>query len=474
MKITRTLRYGGYATLVIAAVIAIVAGINITLDQFPWRVDMTLEGFYTLSDQTQKVLASVRSPVTVLELWEAGKEDEKVLELLRKYQARSGALRVRQVDPYRSPVELKPYMAGSVAPDAGSLIVVSTGGRFKILKQADLYVMEQDQTTGEQVPTTFIAESAVTNAIASVTAASDPVLYFLNGHGEKPLQSTLSDRVAKAFYVAKPLTLAAEPTVPDDATMVIDISPQQDWTPHEAAAVLSFLRNRGGKLLLLTDLGASAEPVLGQFLQSYGLAIHPWLVVETASSQYLPNQPYVLIPTVGTHAITSTSGSGSIPILFPLAQVIEQQTIVRRTVTIDPLLLSSAKSYAKVNLDDASGAKGPKDPSGPFVLAAAVTDSGEVGQQAHRLVVMGSSHFIFPTADLGRLEENENLFMNTLGWLQDRPELISIPPRTISGTRYDINLSQFQFILFGGVAAVVIPLAIFAAALVTWLRRRHK
>jgi ABC-2 type transport system permease protein len=473
MKINRTLRYGGYATLVIAAVITIVAGINVTLDRFPWRVDLTLEHFYSLSDQTQKVLASVRSPISVLELWEAGKEDEKVVELLRKYQAQSGSLQVRQVDPYRSPVELKKYEVAGSAPAAGS-VVIDAAGRFKVLRLADMYVMQQDPNTGEQVPTTFVAESVITNAIASVTAARDPVLYFLTGHGEKDLQPVLFDRLKKAFYDMRPLTLAAAEAVPLDATMVLAVSPQQDLTPREEEALRSYLRDRGGKLLLLSDLGASPQPVLGRLLESFGLAIRPWLVVERASNQFLPNQPYVLIPTIGAHPITDPNASARTPILFPLSQVIEKQSVVRRTVMIQPLLASSDKSYAKKNLNDESGAKGPGDPDGPFVLAAAVTDTGEVGEKPNRMVVMASSHFIFPTENLGRLEENENLFMNSLGWLQERPELISIPARTISGNRYDLNLSQLQFFLFGGVAVVLIPLCIFIAALVVWLRRRHR
>ena len=108
------------------------------------------------------------------------------------------------------------------------------------------------------------------------------------------------------------------------------------------------------------------------------------------------------------------------------------------------------------------------------MLAAAVTDTGEVGQAASRMVVMASSQYLFPSENLGRLAENENLFMSTLGWLLDRPELISIPARTISGNRYDLNLSQLQFFLYGGIAVVLIPLAVFIAGLVMWLRRRHR
>lgn len=473
MKISRTLRYGGYSTLVIVAVIAIVAGLNLLVDKLPWRADMTVEGFFSLSDQTSKVLAAVRTPIAVLELWEAGREDAKVAELLRQYQTRSRLLQVRQVDPYRSPLELKKYEVAGAPPAAGSL-VIDAGGRFKVLRTADLYEMQQDPSTGEQVPTRFIAESAVTNAIASVTAAKDPVLYFLQGHGEKRLQAALSDRLTKAFYDVRGLTLATLDAVPADADMVIAVSPQQDILPREEQALVSYLRERGGKMLLLSDIGSSPQPELGRLLESFGMVIRPWLVVERSADQFLPNQPYVLIPTIGSHPITDPNVHASMPILFPLSQVIQKLSAVRRTVSMQPLLASTSRAYAKVDLQDASGEKGPKDVDGPFVLAAAVTDTGEVGEKPSRMVVMASSHFIFPTESMGRLEENENLFMNSLSWLQDRPELISIPPKTISGNRYSLNLSQLQFLLFGGVAVLLIPLSIFSAGLVTWLRRRHK
>jgi ABC-2 type transport system permease protein len=473
MRISRTLRFGGYATLVTVAMIALVAGINLVVDQIPLRADMTVERFSTLSDQTQKVLAALHTPITVLELWEAGKEDAKVGDLVGRYLTRTRMLRVRQVDPYRSPLELKKYTVNGIPPDAGSL-VFDAGGRFKILRTADMYTMTQDQITGEQVPTGFAAEGAITNAIASVTASKDPVAYFLQGHGEKDLQPTLSERVKAAFYDTRTLTLATAGEVPVDADMVVDVSPQQDWVPQEEQALLSYLRDRGGKLFLMADLGASAQPVMGRLLESFGLALHPWLVVERAANQFLPNQPYVLIPSVGTHAITAANAKATLPILFPVAQVLERLSAVRRTVQIEPLLMSSGRSYAKVNLQDPSGDQGARDPNGPFLLAAAVTDTGEVGQKPNRMVVMASSHYIFPTASMGRLEENENLFMSSLGWLQDRPELISIPARAISGNRYSLNLSQLQFFTFGGITVLLIPLGIFAAALVTWLRRRHK
>ena len=473
MKISRNLRYGGYSTLVIAAVVAIIAGINLLAGQIPWRADMTFERFFTLSDQTRSVLESLEQPVKVLQLWEAGREDMRIVELISKYRSRSSFIEVRQVDPYRSPIELKKYEVDGEPPGVGSLIFDSEE-RFKVLRLSDMYEMEFDPNTGEYVPTAFAGESAMTNAIASVTAKSDPVVYLLRGHREKDLKPELMERIRRAFYDVRNLTLATAGTVPDDATIVLMVSPNGDISPAEADALLSYLRKDGGKLFLMTDIGSEPHPNIGKVLESFGLTIRPWLVVEGAADHMLPNQPYVLIPSVGSHPITDPNAESDFPILFPVSQVIERLTAVRRTVTLQPLLASSDRAYAKVNLEDSSGEKGTNDAVGPFVLAAAVTDTGEIGEKPSRMVVMASSHYIFPPESMGRLEENEYFFMNCLGWLQDRPELLSIGPRVVVGSRNDLNLTQAQFLLFGGVAVVLIPLTVFLAGLITWLRRRHR
>ncbi len=238
MKIDRALRYGGYSTLVIAAVLAIVGG-----RQPPGRPPALARGhdpravLHALRPDREGARTPSASPIDVLALWEAGKEDAKVSELLRRYQTRSSHLRVRQVDPYRSPVELKRYEVDGSPPAVGS-IVVDAAGRFKVLRIADLYETTQDESTGEQVPSNFIAESAITNAIASVTAGKDPVLYLLKGHGEKALVEDLATRLVRAFYDVRDLGLAAAAAVPDDATIVALVSPQRDILPGEAEALL--------------------------------------------------------------------------------------------------------------------------------------------------------------------------------------------------------------------------------------------
>ena len=45
-------KYGGYATLLVAIVLAILVGVNLLVDLVPLKADLTKEQLYSLSEQT--------------------------------------------------------------------------------------------------------------------------------------------------------------------------------------------------------------------------------------------------------------------------------------------------------------------------------------------------------------------------------------------------------------------------------------
>lgn len=48
---SKKFKYGGYATLMVAVVIAIAIIINLIVDQITWEVDLTQNQMYSLSEQ---------------------------------------------------------------------------------------------------------------------------------------------------------------------------------------------------------------------------------------------------------------------------------------------------------------------------------------------------------------------------------------------------------------------------------------
>jgi hypothetical protein len=87
----------------------------------------------------------------------------------------------------------------------------------------------------------------------------------------------------------------------------------------------------------------------------------------------------------------------------------------------------------QVSLDESKG-----DKKGPIAIASAVTaratstpppksDDADAPRPETRLAVFGDSDFV-ANGGLG-VQGNKDLFMNTIGWLSQQQQLVSIPPR---------------------------------------------
>jgi hypothetical protein len=61
--------------------------------------------------------------------------------------------------------------------------------------------------------------------------------------------------------------------------------------------------------------------------------------------------------------------------------------------------------------------------------------------------------------------------MNSLTWIEDRPESISIRSKSIFVL--PLRLNQVQFVVFGALFILLIPTVFFVAGFIVWLKRRH-
>jgi ABC-type uncharacterized transport system involved in gliding motility auxiliary subunit len=121
------------------------------------------------------------------------------------------------------------------------------------------------------------------------------------------------------------------------------------------------------------------------------------------------------------------------------------------------------------------------DKAGPISLAAAVsapaTDApappAEDGKDAPpkpetRMVVFGDSDFA-ANAWLG-IPGNRDLFMNTVNWLAQQENMISIRPRDPQDRRVTLTADQQTRIFW--ITVVIIPGLVLLAGVQTWWRRR--
>lgn len=461
-------RYGGYAALMTAVVLALLILVNMVAEQIPLKWDLSENQWFTLSPQTHAALDQLdqlQQPVTIYGLYQAGKEDALTTEILKKYRDRSRRITIKAIDPVKNPGFVRQYSADGGDLVEGSLIVTS-GKRYKTIPAEDLFNYGSSDYGGRQV-TSLALEQRVTGAIMYLLSNQQPVVYALRGHQEEPLADEVAKQLETENYAVKELSLFTSP-IPDDAKILMVVSPKQDLTVDEAGKIRSFLERRG-RAIFLMDLTRNEYPNFQSLFQSYGVALQRQIIVEADSTMNAGN-PIFLLPKFAEHPIVNPLKQHQMPVLIPGAQAIRTLDIKKRTVTVEPLLLSSGQSWGQTDFSAVSFDKQPSAPTGPFIMAAAVTDQADDGSEATKIVLVSSAVFLSPEFT-GRVPGNVSLLTNSLNWLSDQKEGLSIQPKSLLSLR--LTLNGFQSLLFSAIVVILIPCLVLGAGLMIWLRRRH-
>ena len=151
---TGKLKYGSVSALmivmVLAALIALNAGVYALEKNKGWRVDLSFNGIVSQSKETGEVLKSLQNPVEIYALFRKGDEDAPLMELLDRYAAASDKVTWKQVDPSVNPALLKRFTTDSVTPGSNDLIVYcEKTDRFRVLGPDDYVSVGMDTETGE-------------------------------------------------------------------------------------------------------------------------------------------------------------------------------------------------------------------------------------------------------------------------------------------------------------------------------------
>lgn len=466
-------KYGTSAVLTTVLGIAILGLVGFLGTRYHHRFDWSEAGIHTLSDQSVKVLENLEGEVRVTALVNPLQE-EGVRALLDRYAYESERFEVDYVDPNERPGKLEQL---GVSPDQlGETGVVHLA------------------IGGESTQVTEMTEEQVTNAMVKLTRTGEKVVYFVQGHGEMPIEGEAGSgregyaRAATALrnenYRVEPLLLARAAQVPADADVVILAGPARPLFDSELDALASYLA-RGGSVMALVD--PRVRDSLVERIESWGVEVGDDLVIDRAlalfgraatpmAGRYAPDHPITSAlrdarndPTM-FHEVRSVRAAGS-----------------GGGGDFTEIVFTGEASWAERDLAtlDAEGAAGmdPEDLPGPVSVAVAgrpaldvqeadgAADAGEGADEAPepRLVVVGDANFASNEyLDAGR---NRDLFLNAANWLIGDVEAISIRPKESRASRFQLSAAQFDTIRTASL--FVLPELIAVIGVFTWWSRRN-
>lgn len=467
--------------LVLAACFAVLVNYLVTL--FPLHYDVSWRQYYSLSDKTRSLLATLDVPVRIFVFLQKGHAmHSDVHHLLDAYAYEAGKhsrsdFRVEFVDPDRELVRTRELKQTYDLQDA-NVIVLDVKGRRQYLTANELSAYDRTFNGNEIIKrrTDFMGELVISSALQGLIQAGSPVIYFLGGHGERSIESfdeqggfsELARLMRRDNLELRPLNLARDRDVPPDAAALVAAGPTRPFSEKELEVLGAYL-DKGGRLLALLDAGT--ETGLDTLLLNWGIRLGNEVVVGgTFADREL------VVANYGQHPITRRlSGFFTtffLPRLIESAATTGARSPDRPRVT--PIALTTAEGWAETGWKEGEPRFDPDmDRRGPVPVAVA-SERGAVGRvdaqlKPSRLVVIGDSFFV-ANGGLAASPSNLDLLLNSLNWLVSREELMAIGPRSPGVIRP--QMTQRQYNMAFATIVLVIPGCIALIGAGVWLGRR--
>ncbi len=466
----RQARYGSLTAVSVLVVIGILGAINYLSDRHNKRWDLTAAKQFSLSDQSRRVLQSLKAPVKFL-VFDRENEFERFRDRLREYEYTS-----KQVSVEYNDVDKKPAIARQYQVQSYGTVVVEYQGRT-------------ERVTSDN-------EQELTNALIKAVEGKQKKVYFVQGHGERDTGSaertgynTIAAALANENFLVEKTVLAQQKEAPADANVLVIAGPRTDLLQPEADMVRAYLK-KGGKVLFMLDPpgAADAAPLanITALLKDWAIEVGNSVVVDVSGiGQLIGTDASVPVAAnYPSHPITERLGN--VLTAYPLARAISPVSGGVEGRTAQTFIETSPRSWAETDIKGLmqtgkvamEADKGDKQ--GPISIGVAVSTAApeapptpangdkEAPKPETRVAAIGDSDFP-SNAALG-ISGNRDMFLNVVNWLAQQENLISIRPRDPEDRRITLTADQQRRIFW--LSVLLVPGAVLATGMYTWWRRR--
>ena len=473
------LRAIGLQLAIVGAAVAVTVLANVALTLHDTHIDLTREKIYTPSTQAMKVVDDLKQPVRLTYFYRGqDPEGRRIKDVLGVMARRNPLFEVRVADPDKEPTLARAF--GVRIYNAG------------ILEAADRKLLVQS-----------VDEAEIAIGVQRVLREKLVTVCFLEGHNELPMDNfefhthvegmsnhnhgdassqhvQMPDhgigRLRRALevqgYVARQVILATNPAVPRECQVLVVANPRTTFLPAESAGIETYLRG-GGSLFAMFDLGFVLERRLADLIAQLGASLPQEAVVDPLS-HYASDSEMVAVTGYETSPITRSLSMTFFPGARPLAAGTPADGV--KTAA---LFASSRDSYTRPvlaagvrDIGDAATPAGPV-PSKPGPRLLAMTAEGRLpgadgSAPPLRAVIVGDGDFA-SNSFLPYLA-NSDLALSMVRWLVREERTTSVASRIPVPPMVLLSGAQMRTIFL--VVEVLLPLAVFALAILMWWRRR--
>lgn len=353
----------------IMLIIGIVAFANVLLSSVSWRLDLTANRQFTLSQPTKNIIQKLKNPATIKVFFSKQvpqhllsiKQDTE--DLMAEYgRIGKNNIIIQYIDPKGDE---------SLAAEAAKLGIPEI--RFNTYEQEKIEV-----TTGyagiallygekiESIPViqdTNSLEYDITVAIQKMARDSTPIIGITTEHGES-LPTEVQQALGKQYEI-KSINIKSGDLIPENVLTFLIAGPTQAFTEREKFVLDQFIM-RGGRLIILASGTAMNEQYLqtsvndtglNTILGEYGVIINSDTVIDPLSNEILAFgsgffqvvQPYPAWPKIIAEGLNQdnpiTARLQYLTMPWPSSLKVSQEKNTKDTKIIE-LAKTSPKSFS--------------------------------------------------------------------------------------------------------------------------------
>ena len=441
-----------------------------------------------ISPRTRTMMAATRGRLEAVVLiprtHPAFDRTRRLLLDLQSAAAGAGAATVVPsfVDPYRDLAEAT-QLARRHGVSGWGIIFIS-GERSEVVPADELLEAAPpgDGLPGIPAPPPrFLGEVACVTAIARLARPTAPVVYALQGHGERDLHdydpmngyTDLAREMRREGYELRPLTLGTARDVPGDCDVLLVAGPRQAPLAEERTRLLAFLAS-GGRLLLLLDRAESLPHGWEEVLAALGVQCAQLTAV---GPQTLQGQTLV-VDRFESHPITRDLANTVVYFVSPqVFDISEAHGDAVDRPRVSSVVVAPPDAWGETNPTEVPRHYDPAiDRVGALPLVVAIErgagSGNDVGLRPLRAVVCGDSHFAVNALLAGGRSGNRDLLLNALNWLVEGG-LPTAPSAPDESRLWQLGLSRRKQLRLIFRSVVIWPLAVLlGGAACVALRRR--
>ena len=464
----------------------LLVAINTFSAQYYMRIDLSEDSRYSLSAESKAHLRTLDKETTIRVLFPRDSNQPELEQihlhighLLRSYEAagtRDGErmLKVEYIDPFRQRSKAQAIYNKYKISDE-NILLVTQDERFQIIRQADLYAVKDNAING------FKGENALTSAIINVNSKAVQMIYFLTGHGEKDIYdndpqnglSSLRTFLENKNFKIGTLNLYQTKAVPEDASLILIVSPQGKIEAFEEELLRRYMSDRNGRMLVFLDPGRIHG--MDNLFYDWGVLAENQFIFGSRQS-LVSNSDDFIINQFAEHPINQLMIDYKLNAVFGQPRPILADPLSKnnKRLSVKELIGTAPETWIESDYRNQTTIHfdSEKDSPGPISIATvsnlSQTSSLGISIPSGRLGVFGNSTFI--GNNHFQIFGNQLLFYNSINWILDRMHFLNIPIKPIDTYQITMNQNMAQTLLL-----LYSLLPIFIAlwgGLILYLRKR--